>query len=102
VKEGLDPVNDRIAFRLEHPDLRAKSIDVNNTQPKNLTGERVFTVMAKVLQSDENIFLDGRISLKIIIVRGSTGSGLLRLEHAKGYHDFLNRKKGIVHIENTD
>jgi hypothetical protein len=47
VKEGLDPENDHIAFRLEHPDLNAKSFDVNHTRPNNLTSERVFTGMAK-------------------------------------------------------
>jgi hypothetical protein len=102
VKEDLDPENDRIAFRLEHPDLRAKSIDVNNTRPKNLTSERVLTVISKVLQSNEDILLDGRISLTITIVRGAAGSGLLKFEQAKGFYDFLKRKKEIVNIENTD
>jgi hypothetical protein len=102
IKEGLDPENDRIAFRLEHPELRAKSIDVNNTRPINLTSERIFTVISKVLQSGENIFLDGRITMTVTIVRGIAGNGLLRLEQAKGFHDFLSRKKGIVLLENTD
>jgi hypothetical protein len=102
VKEGLDPENDRLAIHLDHPDLMMKSVNIPFQRPKNLKGHVIFTHIGKVLQSQESLALDGKLRLTVQIVKGVRGNGLLRLQHAKNFNDFLKRKRGIVEIKNKD
>ena len=101
LKSDLDPENDRVGLRLEHPDLIAKSIDVPLQRPKNLTGQLVFTHIGKAVQSQSTLLLDGKMRLTHC-GKSVWGSGRLSFSHAKNVNVLLKNKKSIVQIDNKD
>jgi hypothetical protein len=102
VKADLDPENDRINIRFIHPDMRADYIDVPYCRPSKLAGHMVFTHISKLLQSQETLATDGQLKMQVNIIKGSSGSGRLKMEHAKGFHDYIKNKHSIVDIKNDD
>ena len=101
-KDTLDQENDRIGLSLLHPDLIASSIDIPMQRPKNLTGQLILTHIGKVIQSQESLLFDGRLSFETRVVKGVKGRGHLKLKEAKGIYNFLKKKRGIAVINNDD
>ena len=101
-KEGLHPEHDRIGLSIEHPDFITKALYVSLRRPKNLTGQIVFTRLAKIFQSEASLLLDGAMTFRVVIKKGPIGRGLLKLKDAQNFFEYIKRKRGIVVIENND
>jgi hypothetical protein len=101
-KDTLDQENDRIGLSLLHPDLNAPEINIPMQRPKNLTGHLILTHIGKVIQSQESLLLDGRLSFETKVIKGVKGRGQLKLKDAKGVHNFMKKKRGISVIKNDD
>jgi hypothetical protein len=59
----LDPEADRIAISFSHDDLQKGNIDVPFQRPSRMTGKSVFTHLGKIIQSEESIATDGRMTV---------------------------------------
>ena len=55
VTVGLDPENDRIAIQFQHPDLRIPNFGISFRRPSHVTGQKLFSQIAKTFQSDESM-----------------------------------------------
>ena len=56
--------------------------------------------IGKDVQSQHTLLLDGKMRLAVTVARGVHGSGRLSLASAKNFNDYLNRKRGIMQIDN--
>ena len=101
LKEGMAP-NDRIRFI-----LRSEQLDTPISLPfmtvEQLTTERVYSQIERVIQSNQEFRLNDTVIVDINHVVAPEGSGRSKLKRTIfNIRDYLKQKKTIVCINNTD
>ena len=101
LKEGMAP-NDKIRFI-----LRSEQLDTPISLPfmtvEQLTTERVYSQIERVIQSNQEFRLNDTVIIDINHVVAPEGSGRSKLKRTTfNIRDHLKQKKSIVCINNTD
>ena len=99
VTEGMNP-NDKVRFI-----LRSEQLDTPISLPfltvEQLTTERVFSQIERVIQSNQEFRLNDTVTIDINHVKSPQGSGG-RKRTTFNIRDHLKEKKSIIRINNTD
>ena len=101
VTEGMDP-NDKVRFI-----LRSEQLDTPISLPfmtvEQLTTERFFSQIERVIQSNQEFRLNDTVTIDINHVKTPQGSGRSKLKRTTlNIRDHLKEKKSIIRINNTD
>ena len=101
VTEGMAP-NDKVRFI-----LRSEQLDTPISIPfltvEELTTERVFSQIERVIQSNQEFRLNDTVTIDINHVKTPEGRGKSKLKRATlNIRDHLKKKKSIIRINNTD
>ena len=101
VTEGMDP-NDQVRFI-----LRSEQLDTPISLPfltvEQLTTERVFSQIERVIQSNQEFRLNDTVTIDINHVKSPQGSGKSKLKRTTlNIRDHLKEKKSIIRINNKD
>ena len=101
VTEGMAP-NDKVRFI-----LRSEQLDTPISIPfltvEELTTERVFSQIERVIQSNQEFRLNDTVTIDINHVKTPEGRGKSKLKCATlNIRDHLKKKKSIIRINNTD
>ena len=99
VTEGMDE-KDQVRFV-----LRSEQLDTPISMPfmpvVQLTAERVFSQIERVIQSNRDFRLSDTVTVDIIHVEAPQGSGRSK-RTILNIRDFLHKKKSIIIIQNND
>ena len=101
VTERMDP-NDKVRFI-----LRSEQLDTPISLPfmtvEQLTTERVFSQIERVIQSNQEFRLNDTVTIDINHVKTPQGSGKSKRKRTTfNIRDHLKEKKSIIRINNTD
>ena len=101
VKEGMAP-NDKIRFI-----LRSEQLDTPISLPfmtvEQLTTERVYSQLERVIQSNQEFRLNDTVTIDINHVESPVGSGRSKLKRTTyNIDDYLDQKNNVVRIKNND
>ena len=101
VTEGMAP-NDQVRFI-----LRSEQLDTPISLPfmtvEQLNAERVYSELERVIQSNQDFRLNDTVTIDINHVKTPQGSGKSRVKRITlNIREYLNNKKSIVRINNTD
>ena len=101
VTEGMAP-NDQVRFI-----LRTEQLDTPISLPfmtvEQLNAERVYSELERVIQSNQDFRLNDTVTIDINHVKTPQGSGKSRVKRITlNIREYLNNKKSIVRINNTD
>ena len=101
VTEGMDP-NDQVRFI-----LRSEQLDTPISLPfltvEQLTTERVFSQIERVIQSNQEFRLNDTVTIDINHVKTPEGRGKSKLKRTTlNIRDHLKEKKSIIRINNKD
>ena len=101
VTEGMAP-NDKVRFI-----LRSEQLDTPISLPfmtvEQLNAERVYSELERVIQSNQDFRLNDTVTIDINHVKTPQGSGKSRVKRITlNIREYLNNKKSIVRINNTD
>ena len=101
IKEGMAP-NDKIRFILRSEQLDTP-ISLKFMTVEQLTTERVYSQIERVIQSNQEFRLNDTVIIDINHVATPEGSGKSKLKRTIfNIRDYLKQKKSIVCINNTD
>ena len=101
VTTGMNP-NDKVRFVLRSDQLQTP-IAIPFLPVENLTTEKVFSHVEKVVQSNEEFRLNDTVTIDITHVEMPQGSGRSRLKRTTyDIRDYLKKKKSIITINNKD
>ena len=99
VTEGMDE-KDQVRFV-----LRSEQLDTPISMPfmpvVQLTAERVFSQIERVIQSNRDFRLNDTVTIDIIHVEAPQGSGRSKC-NVLNIKDFLHKKRSIITIQNND
>ena len=101
VTEGMAP-NDKVRFILRSEQLETP-ISLPFMTVEDLTTERVFSQIERVIQSNQEFRLNDTVTIDINHVKTPEGSG--KTKHKRTFfniRDHLKEKKSIILINNTD
>ena len=101
VTEGMDP-NDKVRFI-----LRSEQLDTPISLPfmtvEELTTERVFSQIERVIQSNQEFRLNDTVTIDINHVKSPQGSGKSKSKRTTlNIRDHLKAKKSVIRINNKD
>ena len=87
--------------------LRSEQLDAPISLPflhvEQLTTERVFSQIERVIQSNQDFRLNDTVTIDIIHVEAPQGSGKSRIKRTTlNVREYLKKKKSIITINNTD
>ena len=99
VTEGMDP-NDQVRFILRSEQLETP-ISLPFLTVKQLTTERVFSQIERVIQSNQEFRLNDTVTIDINHVKTPQGSGKSK-RTTFNIRDHLKEKKSIIRINNKD
>ena len=101
VKEGMAP-NDQVRFILRSEQLETP-ISLPFMTVERLTSERVYSVLERVIQSNQEFRLNDTVTIDINHVESPVGSGRSKLKRTTyNIDDYLNLKNSVVRIKNND
>ena len=101
IKEGMAP-NDKIRFILRSEQLDTP-ISLKFMTVEQLTTERVYSQIERVIQSNQEFRLNDTVIIDINHVATPEGSGRSKLKRTIfNIRDYLKQKRSIVCIDNTD
>ena len=100
VKEGMAP-NDQVRFILRSEQLETP-ISLPFMTVEQLTSERVYSELERVIQSNQDFRLNDTVTIDINHVKTPQGSGRMKRRTSYDINDFLNRKNSVVRIKNKD
>ena len=96
------PPNDKIRFILRSEQLETP-ISLPFMTVEELTTERVFSQIERVIQSNQEFRLNDTVTIDINHVKTPEGSGKSKLKRTSlNIRDHLKEKKSIIRINNTD
>ena len=99
VTEGMDE-KDQVRFV-----LRSDQLDTPISMPfmtvEQLSTERVFSQIERVIQSNRDFRLNDTVTIDIIHVEAPQGSGRSK-RNVLNIKDFLHKKKSVITIQNND
>ena len=99
VKEGMAP-NDQVRFILRSEQLETP-ISLPFMTVKQLTSERVYSELERVIQSNQEFRLNDTVTIDINHVKTPQGSGRSK-RTTYDINDYLKQKNSIVRINNKD
>ena len=99
VKEGMAP-NDQVRFILRSEQLETP-ISLPFMTVERLTTERVYSVLERVIQSNQEFRLNDTVTIDINHVEAPQGSGRKK-RTTYNIDDFLSEKGSVVRIKNKD
>ena len=101
VTEGMAP-NDQVRFILRSEQLETP-ISLPFMTVEQLNAERVYSELERVIQSNQDFRLNDTVTIDINHVKTPQGSGKSRVKRITlNIREYLNNKKSIVRINNTD
>ena len=101
VTEGMNPT-DQVRFVLQSNQLQSP-ISLPFCSLEELTTEKVFSQVEKVVQSNEEFRLNDAVNIDIIRVQMPQGSGKSNLRRATyDLREYLKKKKSVICINNND
>ena len=99
VKEGMAP-NDQVRFILRSEQLETP-ISLPFMTVEQLSAERVFSELERVIQSNQDFRLNDTVTIDINHVKTPQGSGRMK-RTTYDIDDYLKRKNSVVRIKNKD
>ena len=99
VKEGMAP-NDQVRFILRSEQLETP-ISLPFMTVEQLTSERVYSELERVIQSNQEFRLNDTVTIDINHVKTPQGSGRKK-RTTYDINDYLKQKNSIIRINNTD
>ena len=99
VTSGMNP-NDQVRFVLRSDQLQTP-ISIPFLPLEELTTERVFSQIEKVIQSNEDFRLNDTVTVDIIHVETPQGSGRSK-RTTLNIREYLKKKKSVIPINNKD
>ena len=99
VTSDMNP-NDQVRFVLRSDQLQTP-ISIPFLPLEELTTERVFSQLEKVIQSNEDFRLNDTVTIDIIHVETPQGSGKSK-RTTLNIREYLKKKKSVIPINNTD
>ena len=99
VKEGMAP-NDQVRFILRSEQLETP-ISLPFMEVEQLTAERVYSELERVIQSNQEFRLNDTVTIDINHVKTPQGSGRKK-RTTYDINDYLKQKDSVVRIENKD
>ena len=94
--------NDQVRFILRTDQLETP-ISIPFLSVEQLTTERVFSQIERVIQSNQEFRLNDTVTIDINHVKTPEGRGKSRLKRTTlNIHDHLKEKKSLIRINNTD
>ena len=99
VTSDMNP-NDQVRFVLRSEQLQTP-ISIPFLPLEELTTERVFSQLEKVIQSNEDFRLNDTVTIDIIHVEVPQGSGKSK-RTTLNIREYLKKKKSVIPINNTD
>ena len=100
VTEGMNE-NDQVRFVLRSDQLETP-ISIPFMSLHQLTTERVFSQVQRVIQSNRDFRLNDTVSVDIIRVEAPQGSGRKKPRSIVNIKEYLHKKKSIITIHNND
>ena len=100
VTDGMNE-NDQVRFVLRSTQLETP-ISIPFMPLHQLTPERVFSHVQRVVQSNRDFRLNDTVNVDIIHVEAPQGSGRKKPRTIVNIREYLHKKKSIISIENND
>ena len=100
VTEGMNE-NDQVRFVLRSTQLNTP-ISMPFMPLHQLTNERVFSQVQRVVQSNRDFRLNDTVSVDVIRVEAPQGSGRKKPRSIVNIKEYLHKKKSIITIHNND
>ena len=101
VTADMNP-NDQVRFVLRSDQLQTP-ISIPFMKVEQLTTERVFSQIEKVIQSNEDFRLNDTVTVDIIHVETPQGSGKSKVKRTTlNIREYLKKKKSVIPINNKD
>ena len=100
VTEGMNE-NDQVRFVLRSTQLETP-ISIPFMPLHQLTSERVFSHIQRVVQSNRDFRLNDTVNVDIIHIEAPQGSGKRKSRSIVNIREYLHKKKSIISIENND
>ena len=100
VTEGMNE-NDQVRFVLRSTQLETP-ISIPFMPLHQLTTERVFSHVQRVVQSNRDFRLNDTVSVDVIRVEAPQGSGRKKPRSIVNVREYLHKKKSIITIQNND
>ena len=100
VTDGMNE-NDQVRFVLRSTQLETP-ISIPFMPLHQLTTERVFSHVQRVVQSNRDFRLNDTVSVDIIHVEAPQGSGRKKSRSTLNVKEYLHKKKSVICIENND
>ena len=100
VTEGMNE-NDQVRFVLRSTQLNTP-ISMPFMPLHQLTPERVFSQVQRVVQSNRDFRLNDTVSVDVIHVEAPQGSGRKKPRSIVNIKEYLHKKKSIITIQNND
>ena len=101
VTADMNP-NDQVRFVLRSDQLQTP-ISIPFMKVEQLTTERVFSQIEKVIQSNEDFRLNDTVTVDVIHVETPQGSGKSKVKRTTlNIREYLKKKKSVIPINNKD
>ena len=101
VTADMNP-NDQVRFVLRSDQLQTP-ISIPFMKVEQLTTERVFSQIEKVIQSNEDFRLNDTVTVDIIHVETPQGSGKSKVKRTTlNIREYLKKKKSVIPVNNKD
>ena len=100
VTDGMNE-NDQVRFVLRSTQLETP-ISIPFMSLHQLTPERIFSHVQRVVQSNRDFRLNDTVNVDIIHVEAPQGSGKKKPRTIVNIREYLHKKKSIISIENND